>query len=102
MQSCKNTDDGFVFNNVAMTMGCDKRGMCRWRRLYTRGMCLPHIVVRGEIIVWFCMRYIYCGILYAMDKTRRSRDAPTVRLTMSQPLGVATNKVIMYPPNLVI
>ena len=68
MQSCKNTDDGFVFNNVATPMGCDKE-----RRavgvVSTRGeRCLLRIAVRGEIIVWFCMRYIYCGILYAMDK----------------------------------
>ena len=68
MLSCKNTDDGFVLNKVATPIGCDKERRAvggvstRWER------CLLCIVVCGEIIIWFCMRYIYCGILYAMDK----------------------------------
>ena len=64
----QNADDGFVFNKVVTPIGCDKERRAvggvstRWER------CLRCIVVCGEIIVWFCMRYIYCGILYAMDK----------------------------------
>ena len=68
MQSCKNTDDGFVFNNVATPIGCDKERRTVGTSLHEAKSFGVYLVVRGEIIVWFCMRYIYCGILYAMDK----------------------------------
>ena len=51
MQSCKNTDDGFVFNMVATPMGCDKEGCAVGTSLHEGKSFGVYLVVCGEIIV---------------------------------------------------